>query len=93
MTFEQVKNMTPTQIKHVAALYQNETLATVLGKRFTTHGQLPDNDHALAHAKWMCEEIALMDNPGKAMRWLCFVQGVLWMTGRRSITEMRDDNR
>jgi len=85
--------MTLEQVKLIAVTYQDTTLGMVLGKRYTLNGQLPDNDHALAHAKWMCEEIALMDNPGKAMRWLCFVQGVLWMTGRRTIDEMRDDNR
>jgi len=29
----------------------------------------------------------------KAMRWLGFIQGVLWSTGTRSIDEMREDNR
>jgi len=41
----------------------------------------------------MCVKIHDMDEEGKAMRWLCFVQGVLWMTGRRTIDQMRDDNR
>lgn len=30
---------------------------------------------------------------GKANRWLGFVQGVLWSTGRRTVTQMKDDNR
>lgn len=81
------------QVKRIATAYRNTTLAQVEGGEFTTHGQLPDNAKALAHAKWMCVKIHDMDDEGKAMRWLCFVQGVLWMTGRRTIDQMRDDNR
>ena len=28
----------------------------------------------------------------KAMRWLCFIQGVLWMSGWVTIDELRNDN-
>jgi hypothetical protein len=28
----------------------------------------------------------------KAMRWLGFIQGVLWSTGVRTIDQMREDN-
>jgi len=81
------------QVKRIAADYHNGCLSPFEAKSHTLSGQLPDNEHALAHASWMCEEIASMDDLGKAMRWLCFVQGVLWMTGRRSINDMRNDNR
>lgn len=80
------------QVKWIAATYQG-TLKAFLSKRYTLKGQLPDNESALAHIKWMCQEIASMEDTGKAVRWLCFVQGVLWMTGRRTIDEMRNDNR
>lgn len=81
------------KVQRLVASYRNTTLAQVESKKFTTHGQLPDASQALAHAKWMCEEVHSMTDEGKAMRWLCFVQGVLWMTGRRTIDQMRDDNR
>jgi hypothetical protein len=29
----------------------------------------------------------------KAMRWLCFIQGVLWIQGMFTINEMKDHNR
>jgi len=32
-------------------------------------------------------------NPEKAVRWLCFVQGILWVSGKSSIDSMREDNR
>ena len=61
----------------------------------------------LAHARWMCEQAIgfiprhkVGDEPPspdpmakeKAMRWLGFIQGVLWTTGARTIDEMRADN-
>ena len=81
------------QVKSVASTYRGTVLAAATSKRFTLHGQIPEDSLALSHARWMCEEIQTMEDAGKAMRWLCFVQGVLWMTGRRTIDEMRVDNR
>jgi len=60
----------------------------------------------LQHARWMCQETLKFlpkENEGmstedrqkiteKAMRWLGFIQGVLWSTSTRSIDEMRADN-
>lgn len=59
----------------------------------------------LEHAAWMCEEMirtldaseaAAIDQDSlheKVNRWLGFVQGILWVTGMRTIEQMRDDNR
>jgi hypothetical protein len=44
----------------------------------------------------MCGEIEAFVNEGrtdKAMRWLGFVQGVLWMAGVYSLHEMQNHNR
>jgi hypothetical protein len=58
---------------------------------------VPDWTQPLEHALWMCDEIEFTlltaGQVGKAERWLCFIQGILWMTGLCSIDEMRDDNR
>lgn len=32
-------------------------------------------------------------NVEKAMRWLGFIQGCLWMVGEKTVDEMREDNR
>lgn len=51
---------------------------------------------SLTHVLWMCsiiEEQVSEGTYGKAERWLCFIQGVLWMNGVCSIDEMRNDNR
>jgi len=55
-----------------------------------------NRESSLQHAMWMCTAIEEQVKNGKcskAERWLCFIQGVLWMNGICSIDEMRDDNR
>jgi hypothetical protein len=57
----------------------------------------PDSSvEALNHVSWMIGEIrkqVAAQETEKAMRWLGFVQGVLWTNGVFTIDEMRDDNR
>lgn len=92
--------MTPEQIVKVAAMYKKELtnghIARVYGAVECNHNYtgLPIIDQ-LQHCLWMLEQIPEMvtEKPDKAMRWLCFVQGVLWAHGYKTITEMRDDNR
>lgn len=48
------------------------------------------------HCLFMCgliKEFALGGDPEKALRWVCFIQGVLWNSGIASIDSMREDNR
>jgi len=49
------------------------------------------------HIRWMVNEIPkIIDQPckkEKAMRWLGFVQGVLWLKGYYTIEEMKGHNR
>ena len=49
---------------------------------------------ALSHALWMCEETLAMppEKLEKKMRWLGFVQGVLWMTGMQTVETAKNDN-
>lgn len=60
-------------------------------KRAVAGGSLVD---AWSHARWMIDQIpAMVDgNPAKAMRWLCFLQGVLWTCSLLSINDARLDN-
>lgn len=56
-------------------------------------GELAD---LYAHVCWMLPEIPKLYAAGKvekAMRWLGFVQGVLWSCKLYSIQEMAEDNR
>lgn len=49
-----------------------------------------------AHILWMCSEARKhleADKVEKAMRWLGFIQGVLWADSHCTIAELKDDNR
>jgi hypothetical protein len=49
----------------------------------------------LCHLYWMCTEIPGFVREGrieKAMRWLGFIQGSMWVLEIRTIEEMKNDN-
>lgn len=94
--------MTREQVLAAAEAYEKrfEDLG-VKPLRHPTNGVLPTGMGALGHAAWMCQHIRTVffadltakDNVEKAMRWLGFIQGILWMTGQASIDMMKNDNR
>lgn len=87
--------MTFEQIRAAAGLYSSILQdKDVEATRHSDHEGLTEAQF-LEHALWMCREVLEMGDGHreKAMRWICFVQGVLWRTGLRSIHQMRDDNR
>jgi hypothetical protein len=48
------------------------------------------------HLHWMCQEAQAFPEKNKvekAMRWLGFVQGVLWCLGDKSLDDLRDDSK
>jgi len=50
----------------------------------------------LEHIAWMCETAITFVNEGrieKAMRWLGFIQGVLFMTGWFTLDELKNHSR
>lgn len=50
----------------------------------------------MSHVMWMCEEAQQFVAEGrveKAMRWLGFIQGVLWMSQVRTLNELKDDSK
>jgi len=53
----------------------------------------PDPDEVYPHAAWMCDrivEFVAEDHIEKAMRWLGFVQALVWIDGEESLNTMRD---
>ena len=51
---------------------------------------------AVQHVAWMCDkawDLAEEGHTEKAMRWLGFIQGVMWCLNMRTINQMRDDSR
>jgi hypothetical protein len=81
------------QIQIVAAANRYKSYLPA-AEEFMKHENVPTHMEQLKHCAWMCNQITSgsMDRE-KAMRWLCFVQGVLWSSGRMDIPSMKDDNR
>jgi hypothetical protein len=54
----------------------------------------PDSLTARKHILWMCEQTKqiVTHDLEKAMRWLGFIQGVLWTSQSVTIDEMKGDN-
>lgn len=98
--------MTLKQLLRVLNQYDTDLGKHLLGGEAQRHQALnspsPDVYSQQQHARWMCRQaivslkINFAADPAqskeKAMRWLGFIQGVLWSTGVRSIDEMRADN-
>jgi hypothetical protein len=96
--------MTPEKISLACQRYKN-LLIGYEPIKFPTSLVIPfqeqdcqdlNREASLQHVTWMCtviEEQLKEGNCDKAERWLCFIQGVLWMNGICSIDEMREDNR
>lgn len=54
-----------------------------------------EGGHRMGHAMDMCARLQEFgpDQERKAMRWLGFIQGVLWCEGAYTIEEMKGHNR
>jgi hypothetical protein len=90
--------MDPTQIIEVSSNYKN--LLQSIGahpKKCDTSLNTNSGDPCIYdHCLWMCQVIDGFVSSGeseKALRWVCFIQGVLWSTGLLNIDSMREDNR
>ncbi len=82
--------MTDPQLHDVLFFYQSE-----LYRRFSIQPRR-HSISKLEHAAWMCEEARkyLVDGKrDKVMRWLGFIQGILWYGEIYSIEELKDHNR
>ncbi len=49
-------------------------------------------EHRLKHCMWMCDQSFKLSDD-KAMRWLCFIQGVLWDQCLKTIEDFKEMNR
>lgn len=85
--------MTPAHLKSVLGKYLLQWGNHYPPKRQDTTSLDPRNKEAvLSHTMWMCEQGIAFVTDGdveKAMRWLGFVQGMLFYTGHYTIDEMR----
>jgi hypothetical protein len=87
--------MTPEQVVAVIEQYEAELGKLVVSARLPSASSGPQDAEALGHVLWMCEQTKIFaaTDMEKACRWLGFIQGTLWMTGLRTIDEMREENR
>ena len=80
--------------------YTNTCTDNVLGKMI--RGRLDPKDYVRSffagggHLLWMIDTLRndpkFEEDPNKTMRWLCFIQGVLWGAGYLNVEEARIDN-
>ena len=83
--------MTSDQIKKVCKKYDEKLIELGIENK-------QDNETfgSLNHIKWMINEIPFFLEYGdkeKSMRWLGFIQGVLWSKEIYSIDQMREHNK
>ena len=85
--------MSPEQIQELLAAYQEQLLVED-ANRSDQHLLNPSHYQALQHVHWMVNEVMKTKNmpEQKINRWLGFIQGVLWSTGKYNIYEMRHHN-
>lgn len=87
--------MTPQQVRTALDKYIEFLEPQATPVRFPAEDNKPNLLQQLNHLLWMCHEAKKFaeTKPAKAMRWLCFIQGVLWREGGFTIAEFKDDNR
>lgn len=87
--------MTPEQIVTALDRYIEFLAPQASPIRFPADDPRPSLLQQLNHIYWMALEARAFaeSKPAKAMRWLCFIQGVLWREGGFTIAAFKDDNR
>jgi hypothetical protein len=87
--------MTKEQVLEVIQLYRNRLEGLGIKANSPDFDFLPEHYEQLEHLLTMIEpmESFLNADVEKAMRWLGFMQGVLWSQGHFTLNEMRDHNR
>lgn len=60
--------------------------------RWPTSRRFETDRGVLMHCRWMVGEMRKMSDSGKAMRWLCWVQGALATLSRMTVDEQRAQN-
>lgn len=88
--------MTSDQVREAVLRYEIQLLGSgATSSQFSVFAAHPSIQEGLNHALWMCSIIRTQLDEGKldkAVRWLCFVQAVIWMGGLGPINDFRRDN-
>ena len=74
-----------------------EKVQEVIKKHRNLFDTLREHDHSWEHLHWMTYQMEDMlfeeDDMEKVMRWLGFLQGVLWNRGVYTIEQLKEHNR
>ncbi len=87
--------MTGKQVLQVVKQYR--TYLSLVGDKaeVANYDFSPTRGEAIRHMLSMCDRVEVMiqeDRVEKAMRWLGFMQGVLWAQGSFTLNELRGHN-
>ncbi|MES2931694.1 MAG: hypothetical protein V4682_03290 [Patescibacteria group bacterium] len=91
--------MTPEKILEVVRMYRSRFVAMNVEPRDYPHEELvifKQGEDPLAHCCGMLPKMEIFIHEGrieKAMRWLGFVQGCLWMSGVYSLDDLMSHRR
>lgn len=71
------------RLTHIQAIY----IAASYADRFES-----DRDFLMQHLVGMYPQMMTMEDEGKVMRWLGFMQGVLWTQQRFTLEQLKEHN-
>lgn len=73
-----------------------EVVSDVERVRWSHSSHNPTPQQMFMHVRWMAYEAAVLlraGRIGKSLRWLGFMQGVLWATGKQTIEQLKEMNK
>lgn len=89
--------MTPEKLLKTIEIYRKFFVDRGFRKIDYPHDELLiDEKLGLEHCHGMLDKMVKFIGEGrqvKAFRWLCFIQGCLWMQGLNTLSEFKDHNR
>lgn len=89
--------MDATKVREVLSTYRQRFEVENVGKIDFPHGKMPRTlAEMLAHCHGMLEQMEVFITEGrmeKVMRWLGFIQGILWSNGWYCLEDLKNHNR
>ena len=101
MTKEKLKSLFSQYRAVLDVLWPDSQSPEYVARQLSEHqakqaSKLIPHDNLVAHCKFMCDEAQRLVDAGKvekAMRWLGFLQGVLWESNLYTLDELKNHSR